>query len=144
MAVSSPKDSAKMSDLLAIRDVQNQYGVAIDFRQWHDLEQCFSAECDIDYGVRGRWSRASDFVRWAAEYHEPLGPTLHQMSSHTATVTSASATASCYVHALLTTADRASATHVYARYQDELTKADGIWVIVHRSTESIWRESSSP
>ena len=134
---------AESLDTPAIRDVQNRYGVAIDGRRWADLARCFSAECVIDYGVTGSWTRATDFARWAAGYHDPLGPTLHQMSSHIASVAGESATAVCYVHALPISADGADATHVYARYEDELARTFAGWLIVRRTTRAVWRESAS-
>ena len=124
---------------LAIAELQNAYGTAIDQRRWDLLADCFTTQCDVDFGRVGRWTTPQDFVAWADAFHTPLGRTLHQMSTHTATIDGTTATASCYLHAVLTRLTDAPVLHVYSRYLDEVVLTPAGWRLRRRTFESVWR-----
>lgn len=125
-------------DLIAISAVQNTYAVAIDTRDWGLLETCFSPAAQIRYGRPARTTGREEFLTWAPEFHDPLGPTLHQNSSHRAVVDGDHATGSCYLHAVLVAADGQSAESVYGTYTDEFTRGPDGWQISQRSFRAAW------
>jgi hypothetical protein len=129
-------DSA--GDLIKIATVQNTYAVAIDTRDWGLLETCFSSDAQIRYGRPARTTGRAEFIKWAPEFHDPLGPTLHQNSSHRAVVDGDHATWSFHLHAVLVAADGESAESVYGTYTDEFTRGPNGWQISRRSFRAAW------
>jgi SnoaL-like domain len=125
--------------ITAVAAVQNAYASAIDRRDWAALRHCFSADARIKYGRPLRFGDLEEFLAWAPLFHDALGDTLHQVSTHTATVNDRTATASCYLHAVLMEADRSGAVEIFGRYQDELVVADDRWVIRRREFHPVWR-----
>jgi hypothetical protein len=119
--------------------VQNAYAVAIDRRGWPALRRCFADDATIRVGVPLRDGTLDDFVAWAPEFHDALGPTSHQMGTHSVELDGARATASGYLHAVLVAADGASAQSIFGRYDDELVRDDGGWAIRQRRFRAIWR-----
>jgi hypothetical protein len=130
-------------DLIEIATVQNTYAVAIDTRDWVLLERCFSPDAQIRYGRPARTTGRAEFVTWAPEFHDPLGPTLHQNSSHRAIVDGDHATGSCYLHAVLVSADETRAESVYGAYTDEFTRGTDGWQISRRSFRAAWLTSTT-
>lgn len=145
--MATPGDDARAArhvlDVLAIQQVQNRYAVAIDERRWDLLASCFTEQVDLDYGHAGHYFELGDFVRWAKQFHEPLGRTLHRMSSHYAEVSEDVAIASCYGHAILTRfPDGIPDQHSYSRYSDRLTRTPEGWKIATRTLVPVLREAS--
>lgn len=129
---------AMIADLVAIQQVQNRYAVGIDQRRWDLLASCFTDHVVIDYPRLPRFTEAAEFVRWADEFHTPLGRTSHQMSSHTAEIDGDTAKACCCGHAVLTRfPDGTPDMHTYGRYFDTLTRTDLGWKIAERKLERV-------
>jgi hypothetical protein len=123
----------------AIAAVQNAYAMAIDRRDWVALRRCFAADAQIKYGRPARSGDLEESLAWAPQFHGVLGETLHQVSTHTATVDDRTAAASCYLHAVLMEADGSGALEIFGRYEDELVVADDRWVIRRREFHPVWR-----
>ncbi|MCM3882576.1 nuclear transport factor 2 family protein [Frankia sp. R82] len=161
-------------DVQAIIGVQNAYAVAIDRRDWSALRGCFAPDARVGFGRPARLGTLEEFLAWAPPFHDALGPTLHQMTTHHAhprrdgareggaesddgvppnrplagagaagrgrdAGRPAVAEASCYLHALLVSADLASCQAVFGRYDDEVVHLAGRWVIRRREFHPIWR-----
>ena len=127
-------------DALAVMAVQNAYAEAIDSRDWSALRACFAPDAAIGFGRPARVGSLAEFLAWAPEFHEALGPTLHQVTTHQAQVQGQGATASAYLHAVLVDADGASALTILGRYDDELVRGDERgWLIRRRRFTPTWR-----
>ena len=126
-------------DFVSVVAVQNAYGVAIDERDWPALRACFAPEASIGFGRPARTGTLDEFMDWAPGYHAPLGDTLHQNSTHRARFDGDAATASCYLQAILVDADGSAATPIFGRYDDELVRASGRWLIRRRRFRAVWR-----
>jgi hypothetical protein len=131
-------------DVAAVMAAQNAYAVAIDTHDWPGLRACFSADASIGFGRPLRIGTVDEFLAWAPEFHERLGPTLHQNSTHRVAVDGDRARASCYLHAVLVDADGGGATSIFGRYDDELVRADTGWVISSRRFSPAWRTRTAP
>jgi ketosteroid isomerase-like protein len=129
----------RAEDVAAVIAVQNAYAVAIDRRDWPALRTCFADDATIRFGVPLRDGTLDEFVVWAPEFHDALGPTLHQVSTHQVDLHGTTATATAYLHAVLVDADRASAQSIFGRYDDEFVRGPGGWVIRHRRFQAVWR-----
>ncbi|WP_163550423.1 nuclear transport factor 2 family protein, partial [Candidatus Frankia nodulisporulans] len=141
------------ADVQAIIGVQNAYAVAIDQRDWPALRACFAPHARVGFGRPARLAPLEEFLAWAPPFHAALGPTLHQVSTHhvrpdagddqAAAVVGggalALAEASCYLHAVLVSADLASCQTVFGRYRDQFVHLAGRWVIQRREFHPTWR-----
>jgi SnoaL-like domain len=124
--------------------VQNDYASAIDRRDWSALGDCFSPDAMIKYGRPSRWGSLEEFLIWAPPFHAELGATLHQTTTHRlGQCSDGSASASCYLHAVLMDADGLGALEIFGHYADELVDIDGRWVIRRREFHPVWRRRTA-
>jgi ketosteroid isomerase-like protein len=128
-----------MNDRMSIAAVQNAYGVALDQRDFDALSEVFVADCVVHFAPDRTWAGRAEFQRWAADFHVPIPVTLHQVSSHAASVDGDHATASCGLHALLVGHRGFAVVHVFARYTDELVRQVDGWRIVRRRSDVLRR-----
>jgi ketosteroid isomerase-like protein len=131
-------------DVAAVMAVQNAYAVAIDTHDWPALRTCFADDATIGFGRPLRLGTVAEFMAWAPEFHEALGPTLHQVSSHRVRFAGAAATATAHLHAVLVDPDGGGATSIFGRYDDELVRGDRGWLIRQRRFTPVWRTRSAP
>jgi ketosteroid isomerase-like protein len=122
----------------AVVAVQNAYAVAIDRRDWDALRRCFTEDATITFGVRLERGGLDAFMDWAPPFHERLARTLHQMTTHSVLVEGTSATASCYLHAILVEPDENEAVSIHGYYDDRLECRNGDWRISTRTFQPIW------
>lgn len=128
-------------DVAEIAFVQNSYGIAIDRRDWDMLARCFTVDAMVGFGRPPRVGTRQEFLDWAPAFHDALGQTLHQNSTHHATVHGDSANASCYLHAVLVAADGGSAQSIYGVYRDEMVRVGNAWHIRRREFRPVWRQT---
>jgi 3-phenylpropionate/cinnamic acid dioxygenase small subunit len=127
-----------------VTDVLVRYATGIDTRDWPLLRTCFTDDCDADYGDIGHWRGGDEIVRWMAQTHDPLGPTMHRITNVALGAHGGGVTARSYVHAVVMTPDGAAAIHAFGWYDDDLvTAADG-WRIARRRFTSVTTEMHSP
>ena len=69
------------SDVVAITQLVNLYGLAVDSQQWHLFDSIFTTNIDADYGATSR-SDLEQFKSDFAAYHDPFDSTEHTMSTH--------------------------------------------------------------
>lgn len=126
-------------DVAAVMAVQNAYAVAVDTHDWPALRSCFSDDATIGFGRPLRLGTVDEFMDWAPAFHEALGPTLHQNSTHRVRLGGDSATATAYLHAILVDAGGEGATSIFGRYDDELVRGVAGWLIRRRRFTATWR-----
>lgn len=131
-------------DVAGVIAVQNAYAVAIDAHDWASLRACFADDASIGFGRPPRTGTLEEFLAWAPEFHEALGPTLHQVSTHQVRLREREASASAYLHAVLVDPDGGGATSIHGRYDDELVLLDRGWVIRRRGFTPVWRTRTAP
>ncbi len=127
----------------AVTEVLVRYATGIDSRNWTLLRSCFTDDCDADYGDIGHWRTADEITTWMAHTHDPLGPTLHRLTNVTMAVTPGGVDTRCYVHGIITLADR-SAIHAYGWYDDLVVSRPDGWKIAVRRFTSVTTESHPP
>lgn len=109
------------------------YASGIDRRDWLAFRSCFTDECDVDYGDIEHWHGGDEITAWMARTHDPLGPTMHRITNVAIEpAVEGRVSARCYVHAVITTAERTDAIHAYGWYDDELVEEPGGWRIAKR------------
>jgi hypothetical protein len=69
-------------DVVAITQLVNLYGLAVDSQQWELFDTIFTADVDADYGASTRWTDLAQFKSDFAAFHDPFDSTQHTMSTH--------------------------------------------------------------
>jgi hypothetical protein len=70
------------SDVVAITQLVNLYGLAVDSQRWDLFDRIFTADVDADYGATSRWTDRERFKADFAAFHAPFDSTQHTMSTH--------------------------------------------------------------
>jgi SnoaL-like domain len=83
------------SDVVAITQLVNLYGLAVDSRQWHLFDSIFTADVDADYGGSSHWTNLEHFKSDFAAFHDPFDSTQHTMSTHVVDVEGPAAHSFC-------------------------------------------------
>jgi 3-phenylpropionate/cinnamic acid dioxygenase small subunit len=119
-----------------IVDVLIRYATAIDRRDWSLFRSCFTAYCTSDYGF-GTWSDLDGLTNFMAEFHAPLGLTMHRITNPVTDVDGDTASARSYLHALLTFAAPDAYYEALGIYDDRLVHTDEGWKISHRTYTAV-------
>ncbi len=73
----------EVNDKLAITEILNLYGFALDARQWDLFDLVFTDDVMADFGPAGAaWSDLANFKRSFAEFHQTLDNHQHTMMGH--------------------------------------------------------------
>jgi SnoaL-like domain len=70
------------SDVTAITQLVNLYGLAVDSRRWDLFDRIFAPDVDADYGPTSHWTDRQRFKSDFAAFHDPFDSTQHTMSTH--------------------------------------------------------------
>jgi len=117
---------------LDVADLLVRYADCIDRRQWDELGECFTDDCDADYGSIGHWHSASEVVDWMRQAHDGAGHTMHRITNQRVTSPADGLAARSYVDALVMFADNQSGTRAVGYYDDQLVRTDSGWRIAAR------------
>lgn len=121
-------------DERSISAVLIAYASAIDSRDWALFRNCFTADCQADYGEFGSWQNIADLTDYMREAHARLGPTLHRISNIKLTNAQSGANATSYVDALLSPQNKQGSMHRgIGRYDDFLIRTGDGWKIARRA-----------
>lgn len=71
-----------MSDIVAITQLVNLYGLAVDSQRWELFDRIFATDVDADYGSTSHWTDREQFKSEFAAFHAPFDSTQHTMSTH--------------------------------------------------------------
>jgi len=70
------------TDIMAITQLVNLYGLAVDSQRWELFDRIFAPDVDADYGVTSHWTDREQFKSDFAAFHDPFDSTQHTMSTH--------------------------------------------------------------
>ncbi|MEV0360649.1 nuclear transport factor 2 family protein [Nocardia sp. NPDC050697] len=73
---------ADSDDVVAITQLINLYGLAVDTQRWELFEGIFTTDVDADYGEASHWTDLAQFTSDFAAFHDPFDSTQHTMSTH--------------------------------------------------------------
>jgi 3-phenylpropionate/cinnamic acid dioxygenase small subunit len=123
-------------DKVQIAEVLIRYATGIDSKDWALFRTCWTDEVDIDYGDLGRFTDADEFTALMTQIHDGMGQTYHRISNHAISIDGDTATARCYVHAVLMAVpgDSSSWIDALGHYDDEIVRTAGGWRIRKRTT----------
>jgi hypothetical protein len=69
------------SDVVAITQLVNLSGPAVDCQRWQLFDRIFTADVDADYGATSHWMDREQFKGDFAAFHAPFDSTQHTMST---------------------------------------------------------------
>lgn len=69
-------------DVVAITQLVNLYGLAVDSQRWDLFDRIFATDVDADYGTTSHWTDREGFKNDFAAFHAPFDSTQHTMSTH--------------------------------------------------------------
>jgi hypothetical protein len=69
-------------DVVAITQLVNLYGLAVDSQRWELFDRVFATDVDADYGATSHWTDREQFKDDFAAFHAPFDSTQHTMSTH--------------------------------------------------------------
>lgn len=121
----------------ALRDdiaaVLIRYATGIDGRDWGSFRDCFTDDCEADYGEIGTWHGADEITEWMKQSHEPCGHTLHRITNIAVDPDGEDrARARCYVDAVVMGLEGSGGAHAIGFYEDDLVRTATGWHIAQR------------
>jgi hypothetical protein len=115
-------------DRLAIQELMALYSRAIDFGRWEEMPEFFTDDCTLDFGALMGQHRGKDGIRAFAGTLSKLGLTMrHYVSNCIITGDGEKADATTYVLAF--TGPKGSLQPTTGRYEDQLRKVNGRWLL---------------
>lgn len=128
------------SDMSAIINTINLYGLAIDTMRFALFDQVFTPDVEADYGPLSTWLDLDTFKRDFLAFHDPLDATQHAMLNHVVNVQEDTAQAVTYVHWLLIREglEDGSVLEGNSWYSDDLVRVGNEWLIRRRRCRNIW------
>ena len=70
------------SDVVAITQLLNLYGLAVDSQRWELFDRIFAGDVDAHYGATSHWTDREQLKSDFAAFHHPFDSTQHTMSTH--------------------------------------------------------------
>jgi ketosteroid isomerase-like protein len=136
-----PHADQTTADRLAIIDVVNRYGAAIDARDWQRLRTCFAEQAVVNFGER-RLEGPEAIARFVEEATVGVRWQQHLLGSHDIAVDGDAATASTQLIATQVSGDDpAQALITVGAYRDVLVRTAAGWRISERTMQVGWRET---
>jgi 3-phenylpropionate/cinnamic acid dioxygenase small subunit len=115
-----------------ITEVLVRYSTGIDSRDWDLFRTCFTEEVLAEYDGIATWHGVDEITDSMTTSHADMGLTMHQLANVAITVDGDTATARCYVDAVLMAADGQTGLNPRGFYDDQLIHTDDGWRIQHR------------
>jgi SnoaL-like domain len=128
------------SDVVAITQLVNLYGLAVDSRRWELFDRIFTPDVDADYGVTSHWTDRERFKGDFAAFHAPFDSTQHTMSTHVVHVDGNRAYSFCNGawRLVRTAADGDPLWDGTGWYDDTLLRTPAGWRISRRVCRITW------
>lgn len=137
--------TSTVQDHLDIVEVHHRYAWGLDHRDWKMLEDCFTPDGEVDYGMLGgQLQGAAAIAGFCRQVLEGLDATQHLIGNTITELDGDRATATCYFQAQhVFVSDNGSNTYLVAgTYRDDLVRADGGWRISRRVLTPMWRDGN--
>lgn len=128
------------SDIIAITQMLNLYGLAMDTQRWALFDRIFTGDVDADYGPTSHWTDLARFKSDFAAFHDPFDSTQHTLSTHIVTVDGDRAQSFCNGSWRLVrkAVDGAPLWDGTGWYEDDLIRTAEGWRIKARTCRITW------
>jgi hypothetical protein len=127
-------------DVMAITQLVNLYGLAVDSQRWDLFDGIFATDVDADYGSTSHWTDRETFKSDFAAFHAPFDSTQHTMSTHVVHVDGDRAVSFCNGgwRLLRKAAGADPLWDGTGWYDDALVRTPGGWRIARRVCRITW------
>jgi len=129
---SGTSDVDPRRDEAAIARVLLRYATGVDRRDWDAFRTCFTDDVVAEYEGIGTWQSAQEITEFMQQAHAGAGRTMHQVTNLVVDVDGDTATARCYVQALVMGRDGRSGVQGFGYYDDELVRTPDGWRVARR------------
>jgi len=121
-------------DIVAIIQLVNLYGLAMDTQRWELFDRIFTDDVDADYSAAAHWRDLKSFKADFAAFHDPFDSTQHCMMNHVVNVRGDTAQAFTYGTWRLVrrAAEGSPLWDGSGWYDDALVRTAAGWRIKHR------------
>ncbi|KKC02378.1 nuclear transport factor 2 family protein [Mycobacterium nebraskense] len=128
------------SDVAAITQLVNLYGLAVDSQRWELFDRIFTPDVDADYGATSHWTDRDRFKADFAAFHDPFDSTQHTMSTHVVHIEGDRASSFCNGgwRLLRRSAGGDPLWDGTGWYDDALVRTPGGWRISRRVCRITW------
>ena len=128
-----------------ITDVLIRYATALDTRDWHLFDSCFTEDAIADYGTLGGRNQGREAIRNAVAILAGFDRTQHLIGNISITVDADEAQAVCYLHAqhVIDGGDSVELLTIGGIYRDRIIRTPIGWRIAQRKLEPVWQSGDS-
>jgi hypothetical protein len=128
------------TDVVAITQLVNLYGLAVDSQRWGLFDRVFTPEVDADYGATSHWTDLERFKSDFDEFHRTFDSTQHTMSTRVIEVDGDKAHSLCNGgwRLLRSAAGDHPLWDGTGWYDDVLIRTPAGWRISHRRCRITW------
>lgn len=128
------------SDVVAITQLVNLYGVAVDTQRWDLFDRIFTGDVEADFSEGAHWTDLAQFKADFADFHDPFDSTQHTMSTHVVHVDGDRAHSFCNGSWRLVrkAVDGNPLWDGTGWYDDALVRTSEGWRISHRACRITW------
>lgn len=133
------------TDREEITDLLIRYATALDTRDWHQFESCFTEDAIADYGTLGGRNQGREAIRNAVAVLAGFDRTQHLLGNVSITVDADKAQAVCYLHAqhVIDVGDSIELLTIGGIYRDQIIRTPAGWRIAQRKLEPVWQSGDS-
>lgn len=115
-------------DRLAIQELMAVYSRCIDFQRWDEMPGLFTDDCTLDFGKLMGTHHGKDGIRGFAAMLSKVGLTMRHFVTN-CIITGGGEQAEATTYVLAFTGEPGSQTPTTGRYEDQLRKVDGRWLL---------------
>jgi hypothetical protein len=128
------------NDVVAIIQLLNLYGLAVDSQRWELFDRIFAIDVDADFGPTSHWTDREQFKADFAAFHAPFDSTQHTMSTHVIHIDGDHAHSFCNGgwRLIRTAAEGDPLWDGSGWYDDELVRTPDGWRISRRVCRITW------
>jgi ketosteroid isomerase-like protein len=137
----TPTHDDDAADRLAITQVVQRYGTAIDAFDYDTLATLFTSDASVEYGGYPEMTGGAETAAWLRERSEPAAWQQHLVTVMDVRVDGDEAMTLAYVtaHAVAKTDSETVRVHV-GEYRDRLRRTSQGWRICERRQKTGWKE----
>lgn len=124
-----------MTDRDEIFDLTVRYATAIDSQRYALLNEVFTDDAQLDYGVVGQWTGGAEVAEFMEAAHVGATHTMHRMTNQAVDIDGDAATVRTYVDALILF--EAGGVNPVGYYDDHAVRTGDGWRIARRKYTSV-------
>lgn len=132
----------EQNDRIAITDVINRYGTAIDADDYAGLAACFTPDAVVRYGGEREFRGGEAVAEFVKGMTVDFVAQQHLLGNHEIALDGDRATATTYLHATQVEGEEAGGGVIVTGgvYRDVLSRTEEGWRIAERGMQGLWRE----